>query len=50
MLYYKPTIIFNKRITDEKQEWGFDMYTVDNRQGNKPYPLGVTTESDCIFL
>ena len=50
MLYYKPTIIFNKRITDEKQEWGFDMYTVDSRQGNKPYPLGVTTESDCTYF
>ena len=26
------------------------MYTVDSRQRNKPYPLGVTTELDCTYF
>lgn len=26
------------------------MYTVDSRQRNKPYPLGVTTEFDCTYF
>lgn len=41
---------WRRKITDKKQEWGFDMYTIDGRQRNKPYPLGVNIEFDYTYF